>query len=107
MKMYLNSKATEPIDVNSYSRYLDVPDQDVRFRLELNFSGDYSAEGVEYLANYANTLITDIVIEDENGVAILTSSGIKAKLTALQENCSEESRYGNASISIYEANANI
>ena len=107
MKMILNNKANELIDVSSYSRSLNIPDTDVRFNLDLNFSGDYSANGVEYLANYANTDITSIKIyddSDENGTDLLVTGTIRAKLTSLNEVCGPDGRYGSASMVIYENN---
>lgn len=107
LKMILNGQAAEQIDITSYSRTLDVPDPDIRFRLSLNFNGDYSADGVEYLANYADTLITKIKIQDANNTVFLYSPSVKAKLESLNETCDENGRYGYATIVIYEASAQI
>lgn len=107
LKMIINGQAAELIDITSYSRNLDIPDPDVRFRLNLNFSGDYSADGVEYLANYADTLITKIKIQDDSQNVLLYSNNVKAKLESLSETCDANGRYGYATIVIYEATANI
>ena len=103
MKMILNNKANELIDISSYSRSLNIPDADIRFNLDLNFSGDYSANGVEYLANYANTDITSIKIYNDDTDLLVTGT-IRAKLTSLNEVCGPDGRYGSASMVIYENN---
>ena len=106
MTMILNGKTNEPIDISSYSRTLDVPNPDVRFSLDISFNGNYSAAGVEYLADYADINITSIKIKNGND-DMLDSSNITAKLNSLNETCNENGeRYGYASIIIYEANAN-
>lgn len=106
MKMILNNKADELIDISSYSRSLNIPDADIKFNLDLNFSGDYSANGIEYLANYANTDITSIKIynDNDNDAELLVTGTIRAKLTSLNEVCNQDGRYGNASMVIYENN---
>lgn len=107
LNMILNGQAAEPIDVTSYSRNLDIPDPDIRFRLNITFTGDYSANGVEYLANYADTLITKIKIQDASNNVYLYNNDVKAKLESLSESCDENGRYGYAAIVIYEPTANI
>ena len=103
MKMILNNKTNEEIDVTSYSRSLDVGDANVRFRLNLVFNGNYSAEGFEYLANYANVDITEITVEDDEGNEMLHTVA-RARLETLSENCDNNGRYGYATIAIYEIN---
>ncbi len=103
MKMILNGKADELIDVTSFSRTLDVPDPAVRFRLNIVFYGDYSADGFEYLANYANKDITSIYIKNEEETVMLDSSGIIANLESLNESCDGVGRNGYATIVIKES----
>ena len=106
MTMILNGKTNEPINISSYSRTLDVPNPDVRFSLDLSFHGDYSANGVEYLANYADNDIISINIKNGED-DMLNTNDVIAKLVSLNETCNENcERYGYASIIIYEANAN-
>lgn len=107
MTMTLNGKSSEPIDITSFSRNLNVPDPNIRFDLNLNFSGDYSPNGIEYLANYADNLITHIRIVDASNNNVLLSPNIKAKIQSLNESCDENGKYGYATITIYEANATI
>lgn len=108
LKMYLNGNMNQAIDLTSYSRNLNVPDTNVRFDLSINFSGDYSADGIEYFANYADTLITDIeIINEADNTVCLNSTNIKAKIQSLNESCDDNGRYGYATLSIYEANATI
>lgn len=102
MKMILNGKSDELIDVTSFSRTLDVPDPAVRFRLNIVFYGDYSADGFEYLANYANKDITSIYIKNEEETVMLDSSGIVANLESLNESCDNTGRNGYATIVIKE-----
>jgi len=103
MQMILNGKSNEVIDISGYTRTLDIPDPNIRFRLDLNFNGEYSAAGIEYLAEYANKDITSIVISNDGNTVLETNS--KATLAALNESCTGNDRYGYASINIYEANA--
>ena len=70
MQMYLNKDKTQSVEFSSYSRELDVPNPDIRFNLNLNFSGDYAADGIEYLADFANNNITDIEIVNENNTVV-------------------------------------
>ena len=102
MKMILNGKNNEVIDISSYSRTLAVEDPMVRFRINLVFYGNYSAEGFEYLANYANDTITSIYIEGEDEEVILNSDGIVGKLDSLNENCDGAGRNGYATITVLE-----
>lgn len=102
LKMILNGKTNEPIDLNGYSRNLAVENVDVRFNLSINFSGNFSAEGVEYLANYANADITSMEIEDASHNVLLSIDNANIKLTALNENCDENNHYGYANFVIYE-----
>ena len=107
MTMILNGNTNEPIDISTYSRNLDVPNVDVRFNLNISFNGDYSAAGIEYLADYANSDITSISIKNGDD-DMLTAVNITAKLTSLNETCNENGeRYGYASIVIYEAGVTI
>lgn len=102
MKMYLNNKSNEPITIANYNRNLDIPSEDIRFKLDVMFEGNYPAAGIEYLANYANENITSILIESESGNIALEYDTILAKLTNLYENGNDEGKNGYASIDIYE-----
>lgn len=106
--MTLNNKATEPIDISSYSRILDVANPDIRFELDFNFEGNYSADGIEYLADYANDTITDIeIVNQEDNTVLLNAENIRGKLRSLYENCNKDGRTGYGVIALYEATANI
>lgn len=102
MIMYLNGDKTVGVEISSYSRDLDVPNQDIRFNLNLSFSGDYDPAGFEYLADFANQNITDIEIQNDNGDVMLASTSIIAKLISLNESCDETMKSGYAMITIYE-----
>jgi len=107
MQMYLNKDKTQSVEFSSYSRELDVPNPDIRFNLNLNFSGDYAADGIEYLADFANNNITDIEIVNENNTVVLTSAGSIGKLVSLNETCDGYGKSGYATIQIYEVGAII
>lgn len=102
MIMLLDGKTGEPISVTSYSRTLDIPDPDVRFQLNITFSGEYSSDGIEYLANYAGVVINKIKIIDDQGNVLLYNANANARLQNLVENCDAQGRYGYATIAIYE-----
>ena len=102
MIMYLNNDKTKSVGLTSYSRDLDIPNPDIRFNLSLSFSGNYPAEGIEYLADFANNDITDIEIDDDEGNVLLASTGAIGKLTSLNETCDETGKSGYALICIYE-----
>jgi len=103
MKMYLNGVLTEPIDISSFTRNLDVPNTDIRFHIGLSFDGDYSADGIEYLANYADKAITSIkIISEDNSTTYLNVTQTNARLESLGETCTESGRNGYANIVTYE-----
>lgn len=102
MKMILNNKIAEIINITNYSRTLDVLDENIRFQLDITLSGDYPAESIEYLANYANIAITEIKITDDQNTIWLHNNNINAKLQSLTETCDGQNRYGYATIIIYE-----
>ena len=102
MTLILNGKTSEPIDITSFSRVLDVADTNVRFNLDFHFEGNYSAAGVEYLADYADNAITSIHITNENGDVLLDNGTIQGKLRSLSESCDGTGRRGYGAIAIYE-----
>ena len=103
MLMYLNKDKTTGVEISSYSRDLDVPNPDVRFSLNLSFSGDYSPEGFEYLADFADNDITDIEITTNDGTTVLETTDVIAKLNNLNETCDDNGKTGFGVITIYEA----
>lgn len=103
MIMYLNNDKTKSVEVSSYSRDLNIPDPDIRFSLNLSFTGEYPAEGIEYLADFADNDITEIEIVNDTGSVMLTHSGSIARLVMLNETCNEGGKNGYAAINIYEA----
>ena len=105
MNMVLNNNTNEVIEIASFSRYFDLQDEKVRFRLDLGFSENYSSDSIEFLANYAKKEITSIVINNSLNENVLNLNGLNARLTSLTETCSNESRYANATITAYEADA--
>ena len=102
MNMYLNKDKNKVIELSSYSRDLDIPNPDIRFNLNLSFSGNYSAEGFEYLADFANHDITDIEIENNDGILQLTITNCISKLVNLNETCSDDGKSGYGTITVYE-----
>lgn len=105
MNMILNNNTNEVIEITSFSRYFDIQDEKVRFRLDLGFSENYSSDSIEFLANYAKKEITSIVISNSLNENVLNLNNLNAELTALTETCSNENRYANAAITVYEADA--
>lgn len=103
LKMYLNKDYAKYVEFTSFSRDLDIPDPDVRFNLSLTFNDNYSAEGIEYLMDFANEDITDIEIKNGNNEMLLASLGTAGKLVSLMETCDETSRNAWANIKVYEA----
>lgn len=107
LKMTLNNNSNKYMLVTSYTRNLDAGDPDIRFNLDFNFEGAYSADGIEYLADQADTLITAVKIVDNNGSVMLNTENIKGKLRTLMESGDDNGRRGYGSIAIYEATATI
>ena len=108
MKMYLNGLTNEPIDVTSYTRNLDVTDPAIRFHLNFNFSDNYSAETLQYLAKYADTKITSIqIVNEEDGTIYLNDPDTNGILELANETCSDVERFGYGVITTYEANAGV
>lgn len=102
LKMYLNKDYTQYVEISSFSRELDIPDPDVRFNLSLSFTDGYSAEGIEYLMDFANEDITDIEIKNSNDTVLLSSIGAAGRLISLMETCDENSRNAWGTIKVYE-----
>lgn len=101
MIMILNNETNNPIEITGYNRYLDTPNPEVLYRININFSGDYSGDSVDNLAVYAGQPITSIKVINDEENTLMDISADRAVLDSLSENCDQFSRSASAGIVVY------
>ena len=105
MKMFFNNDSNHAIEITSFFRGLETNSEvGPFFRFELNFSGNYSSENLDYLATFINQDITDIRVLNKNDEEVLTLHNVQARLQNLYENYNDENKSGNATIRVFYLN---
>lgn len=98
MKLFLNGKINEPINIDSFNRNLNIPNEDILFDIFFSTNNLADALSFGHLVQYATTPITEYVLSTDDDEVVLNAEDVNAKLINFGENFSDGSYTASAAI---------
>ena len=102
MKLILNDRVNEIINIDNFSRNLDIPDPTIEFNIYFSTDNIENIQSMNYVTQYANTTITSYKILNDDNDILLSVDDIDAQLTSFNETFTNTYYNANASITVSE-----